>query len=57
MTNLDETIKLHDQIADSYKDTVPDCDEAQKHRQLANWLRELKAYRIEYREHPEKFRS
>ena len=50
MPKLDEAIQLHDQIADSYKDTVPDCDEAQKHRQLANWLRELKAYRKMYHE-------
>jgi hypothetical protein len=50
MPKLDEAIKLHDQIADSYKDTVPDCDEAQKHRQLAKWLKELKAYRKMYHE-------
>ena len=44
---LEEEIKHHEQIADSYKDTVPDCDCAKKHRQLAEWLRELKYYREE----------
>jgi len=44
---LEDTIKHHEQIADSYKDTVPDCDCAKKHRQLAEWLKELKYYREE----------
>ena len=47
MITLEETIKHHEQVADSYKDTVPDCDCAKKHRQLAEWLRELKYYREE----------
>jgi len=44
---LEEEIKHHEQIADSYKDTVPDCNCAKKHRQLAEWLKELKYYREE----------
>ena len=28
-------------MADSYGDTVPDCDCAMEHRQLAGWLDEL----------------
>jgi len=47
MMTLEEEIKHHEQIADSYKDTVPDCDCAKKHRQLAEWLKELKYYREE----------
>ena len=47
---LDEAIKHNEEIADSYNNTVPDCDCAKEHRQLAKWLRELKAYRKMYRE-------
>jgi len=47
MMVLEEEIKHHEQIADSYKDTVPDCNCAKKHRQLAEWLKELKYYREE----------
>ena len=44
---LEEAIHHHEQVANSYKDTVPDCDCANQHRQLAEWLRELKYYREE----------
>lgn len=43
---IDEAIAKHTQKADRYKDTVPDCDVALKHRQLAEWLKELKELRI-----------
>lgn len=42
---LDEAIGHAEQVADSYKDTVPNCNCAQEHRQLAEWLNELKYYR------------
>jgi glycosyltransferase involved in cell wall biosynthesis len=42
--DLNEAIKHAQQVADSYNDTVPDCDCAQEHRQLAKWLTELAAY-------------
>jgi len=44
---LEEEIKHHEQITNSYKDTVPNCDCANKYRQLAEWLKELKYYREE----------
>lgn len=44
---LDEAIEHAAQIADSYKDTVPDCKCAKEHRQLADWLTELKMLRTE----------
>ena len=44
---LEEAIHHHEQVANSYKDTVPDCDCANQHRQLTEWLRELKYYREE----------
>ena len=44
---LEEAIEHHEQIADSYNNTVPDCDCAKKQRQLAGWLKELKYYREE----------
>ena len=47
---LDEAIKHSEEVADSYNNTAPDCDCAKEHRQLAKWLRELKAYRKMYRE-------
>lgn len=53
---IDEAIEHAIQIADSYKDTVPDCDYARDHRQLADWLRQVrdaekyKAERNEFRE-------
>ena len=50
MSKLDDAIKHHEQVADSYNDTVPDCDIAHEHRQLAKWLKELKAYRAMYHE-------
>lgn len=43
---LDEAIEHAAQIADSYKDTVPDCECAKEHRQLAKWLTELKMARV-----------
>ena len=42
---LEEAIRHAEQIADSYKDTEPNCKCAEEHRQLAEWLKELKAYR------------
>ena len=44
---LEKAINHSEQVADSYKDTVPDCECAKKHKQLAEWLRELKYYREE----------
>ena len=44
---LEEAIQHHEQIAYSYNNTVPDCECAKNHRQLAEWLRELKYYREE----------
>lgn len=41
---LDEAIEHATQIADSYKDTVPDCDCARDHRQLAEWLKKVRVY-------------
>ena len=40
---LGEAIGHAEQIADSYKDTEPNCKCAEEHRQFAEWLRELKA--------------
>lgn len=45
---LDEAIRHAENIADSYKDTEPNCKCAEEHRQLAEWLKELKAYRETY---------
>jgi len=42
---LEEAIEHSEQVADSYNNTVPDCDCAKQHRQLAEWLKELKYYR------------
>ena len=42
---LDEAIKHSEEVADSYNNTVPDCDCAKEHRQLAEWLKELKRLR------------
>lgn len=39
---LDEAIIKHIQIADSYHKAMPNYDEAADHRQLAEWLTELK---------------
>lgn len=44
---LDEAIEHANQVADSYKDTAPACKCACEHRQLAEWLRELRQLRIE----------
>lgn len=44
---LDEAIEHANQVADSYKDTVPACKCAHEHRQLADWLTELKVLRDE----------
>lgn len=41
---LDEAIEHATQVADSYKDTVPDCDCARDHRQLADWLKKVRVY-------------
>jgi len=38
---LSEAIDHAKQVADSYRDTVPDCSCAVEHRQLVGWLREL----------------
>lgn len=50
MMSLEQAIKHAEQVADSYKDTVPDCEPAQYHRQLAAWLRILKSAKFEYDE-------
>ena len=42
---LDEAIEHANQVADSYKDTAPACECAREHRQLAEWLRELRELR------------
>lgn len=42
MMTLEEAIRHAEQVADSYKDTAPDCSCAAEHRQLAAWLKELK---------------
>ena len=44
MMTLKEAIRHAEQVADSYKDTAPDCSCAVEHRQLADWLRELQRY-------------
>jgi len=44
---LEETIEHSKKIADSYNNTVLDCECAKNHRQLAEWLKELKYYREE----------
>ena len=41
---IDEAIKHAIQVADSYKDTAPDCDCARDHRQLAEWLKKARIY-------------
>lgn len=47
---LDEAIEHANQVADSYKDTAPACKCAREHRQLAEWLHELKMLREAYGE-------
>ena len=42
LKELEAAIAHANEVADSYKDTVPDCDCANEHRQLATWLSELK---------------
>ncbi len=44
---IDEAIIKHIQIADSYHKAMPNYDEAADHRQLAEWLLELKDLRAE----------
>lgn len=41
---LDEAIEHAIQIADSYKDTAPDCDYVKDQRQLAEWLKKVRVY-------------
>lgn len=43
--SIEEAIKHCNEVADSYNDTVPDCECASDHRQLASWLQELKERR------------
>lgn len=38
---LDGAVAHAIQVVDSYADTVPDCDCAKEHQQLAKWLKEL----------------
>lgn len=45
---LDEAIIKHIQKADSYHKAMPNYDEAADHRQLAEWLTELKQWRRVY---------
>ena len=47
---LEEMIIHAEEVADSYKDTVPDCETAEYHRQLAEWLKILKSAKFEYDE-------
>lgn len=42
---LENAIRHAEQVANSYKDTAPDCRCAVEHRQLAEWLKELQGYR------------
>ncbi len=39
---LDEAIKHSEGVYQSYQDTEPDCACAMEHKQLAEWLRELR---------------
>lgn len=50
MRDLPQEIEWHKRVAASYTDTVPDCETARYHRQVAEWLRELKDRREA--EHP-----
>lgn len=45
---IDEAIIKHIQIADSYHKAMPNYDEAAEHRQIAEWLTELKQWRRVY---------
>lgn len=47
--SIEEAIIHAKQVADSYSDTVPNCDCAKEHRQLAEWLSELKERKTEYK--------
>ena len=44
---LDEAIAHAHKVADSYAETEPHCKCACEHRQLANWLEELKLRRAQ----------
>lgn len=45
---LDEAIIHAEEVADRCDVTDGDCKCAAEHRQLAEWLRELKAYKNKY---------
>ena len=45
MMNLDEAIKREEETTNMYSWGSGDVEKEQYHRQLAAWLRELKAYR------------
>ena len=45
MTTLQQAIDHARQVYESYRNTVPDCDCAMEHLQLANWLEELQSAR------------
>lgn len=45
MMNLDEAIKREEETTNMYSWGSGDVEKEQYHRQLAEWLRELKAYR------------
>lgn len=47
---IDEAIQKHLGIATSYKDTVPDCDIAREHKQVVEWLTELKELRVKVKQ-------
>jgi hypothetical protein len=42
--DIHEAIEHAETVANSYNDTVPNCDCARHHRQLAGWLRQLIKY-------------
>ena len=50
---LEEAIIHAKEVVDSYSDTVPNCDCANEHRQLVEWLTELKERREKEPKHGE----
>ena len=54
---IDEAIEHATQIADSYKDTVPDCDYVRDQRQLADWLRKARGAKKAARWYTSKIRE
>lgn len=50
MMGLEQAIEHAEQVANRYNDTVPECECAKEHRQLAEWLGILKKAKFEYDE-------